>query len=59
MDRAHMESFEGLFRSLETEMRREFAEVKAQITQMNTRMAQMSDRIDRIVGALTKRLSTL
>jgi hypothetical protein len=50
MDRADLEFFEGLFRSLETEMRREFAEVKAQITQMNTRMAQMSDRLDRIGG---------
>jgi hypothetical protein len=48
MDRADMEFFEGLFRSLETEMRREFAEVKAQITRMNAQITHVSDLLDRI-----------
>ena len=48
MDRADMEFVEGLFRSLETEMRREFAEVKAQITHINAQITHMSDLLDRI-----------
>jgi hypothetical protein len=43
MDRADMEFFENLFRSLEGEMRQGFAEV-------NTRLTQMSDRLDRVGG---------
>jgi hypothetical protein len=43
MDRADMEFFENLFRSLDGEMRQGFAEV-------NTRLTQMSDRLDRVGG---------
>jgi hypothetical protein len=50
MDRADMEFFENLFRSLEGEMRQGFAEVNRRFTEVNTRLTQMSDRLDRVGG---------
>ena len=50
MERADMEFFEGLFRSLEIEMRREFGEVKDEIASARAQITHMSDRLDRIGG---------
>jgi hypothetical protein len=50
MDRADMEFFENLFRSLEGEMRLGFAEINRQFAKVNTRLTQMSDRLDRVGG---------
>lgn len=50
MDRADMEFFENLFRSLEGEMRQGFAEVNRQFADVNSRLTQMSDRLDRVGG---------
>jgi hypothetical protein len=50
MDRADMEFFENLFRSLEGEMRQGFAEVNRRFAEVNTRLTQMNDRLDRVGG---------
>ena len=50
-----MEFFERLFRSLETEMHKEFADVNARLTQMSNRM----DRIGGLVNGGSRAIAKL
>jgi septal ring factor EnvC (AmiA/AmiB activator) len=50
MSREDMDFISNLFRSLETEMRREFAEVHRQLAEVNTRLDMQATRLDRIGG---------
>jgi septal ring factor EnvC (AmiA/AmiB activator) len=45
-----MDFISNLFRSLETEMRREFAEVHRQLAEVTTRLDVQATRLDRIGG---------
>ena len=46
MERADTEFFESLFRSFETEMRREFGALKQEIAQRNTRMNRIGGLVN-------------
>jgi hypothetical protein len=50
MERADMEFIEKLFRSLEGEMQKGFADVKERFAEVNARLTQMNTRMDRIGG---------